>query len=63
MTEYIGLIKERDNWKEDLIKSTWFEPDILRQYRENRNSELWRSTRQVEKLCEYILFLEEQLYK
>ncbi len=33
----------------------------MRAYRLNRDSELWRATRQIEQLCEYILFLEDLL--
>lgn len=34
---------------------------ILSQYRKHRNSESWRSTRTAEQLCEYILFLENNI--
>lgn len=39
----------------------WYEPYVLQQYRANRDSTLWRSTREVEKLCEYVLHLEGEL--
>lgn len=31
---------------------------ILADYKENRNSESWRTSRVVEELCEYIIYLE-----
>jgi hypothetical protein len=34
---------------------------LLEDYRENRNSESWRVSRQVEELMEFILFLEKRL--
>ena len=34
---------------------------LLEDYRENRMSEDWRTSFAVEELCEYILYLEEQL--
>lgn len=52
------LTDERYTWRQELEHGFWHEPDILQQYRANRDSNLWRATRQVEKLCEYILFLE-----
>jgi len=52
------LQDERYTWRKEMEQGTWIEPDILQQYRANRDSSLWRATRQVEKLCEYILFLE-----
>lgn len=33
-------------------------PYLLERYIDNRESELWRSTRIMEQLCEYILWLE-----
>lgn len=66
MTDYIDkcidLIKERHGWRDQLERGEgWHEPDILSQYRVNRDSTLWRASRQAEKLCEYILFLESKL--
>jgi len=52
------LTDERYTWRQELEHGFFHEPDILQQYRANRDSNLWRATRQVEKLCEYILFLE-----
>lgn len=55
---YIGLIDERDAWRRQLESGSHLDIYVLQQYKLNRNSNLWRSTREVEKLCETILFLE-----
>jgi len=52
------LQDERYTWRQEIIHGIWYEPYVLQQYRAHRDSNLWRSTREVEKLCEYILFLE-----
>lgn len=57
-TPYSGLTDERYTWAYELKHSFWHEPYVLQQYRINRDSNLWRATREVEKLCEYILHLE-----
>lgn len=59
--EYTGLTDERNSWIIEINEGRWLEPFVLKQYRENRGSNLWRSTREVEKLCEYVLFLERKL--
>lgn len=56
--KYTGLTDERDEWCQQLESGGQLDIYVLQQYRINRNSDLWRSTREVEKLCEYILFLE-----
>jgi len=57
-TPYTGLTDERYTWRCELQNGIWYEPYVLQQYRANRDSNLWRATREVEKLCEYILHLE-----
>ncbi len=52
------LPDERYTWRIEMKQCFWQEPFVLQQYRANRDSSLWRSTREVEKLCEYILHLE-----
>lgn len=59
--DYVGLLDERKAWEHELKHNLWTEPFILEQYRKNRNSNEWRTTRQVERLCEYVLFLEKKL--
>jgi hypothetical protein len=56
--KYTGLTDERYTWAFELKHGHWHEPYVLQQYRINRDSNLWRVTREVEKLCEYILHLE-----
>jgi hypothetical protein len=60
-TPYTGLTDERHTWRVEIEQGLWHEPHVLQQYRENRESNLWRATREVEKLCEYVLFLESKL--
>ena len=55
---YTVLTDERYTWRQEIKHGFWHEPYVLQQYRVNRDSNLWRSTREVEKLCEYILHLE-----
>lgn len=52
------LTDERYTWRIEMQHGFWHEPYVLQQYRVHRDSNLWRSTREVEKLCEYILHLE-----
>jgi len=52
------LTDERNEWRRQLESGSALNIYVLQQYRLNRNSDLWRSTREVEKLCETILFLE-----
>lgn len=52
------LTDERNQWRQHLESGGELSIYVLQQYRLNRNSNLWRSTREVEKLCETILFLE-----
>ena len=61
MMNYTGLTDERNEWKKLLESGGQLNIYVLQQYRQNRDSNLWRSTREVEKLCEYILFLEGTL--
>lgn len=51
-----GLRDERKSWRERF--NGGFKPYLLVDYIEHRESELWRSTRIMEQLCEYILWLE-----
>ena len=57
------LKDERHKWRYEIERGLWSEPFVLQQYRANRESNLWRSTREVEKLCEYVLYLEDKLSK
>lgn len=56
------LVEERDAWRKKFdegIFSFYYYRSIV-EYRMNRNSELWRSTRLFEELLEYINWLEEK---
>ena len=54
------LVQDRNDTLEYFLKGG--KPHgLLEDYRENRNSESWRVSRQVEELCEYILYLERKL--
>lgn len=54
------LVQGRNDMLEHFLKGG--KPHgLLEDYRENRNSESWRVSRQVEELMEYILFLEKRL--
>jgi hypothetical protein len=55
---YTGLTEERNEWRRQLLCGRLLDIHILKEYRLNKDSNLWRATREVEKLCEYILFLE-----
>lgn len=55
---FTPLTDERSEWRRHLELGGLLDIYVLQQYRLNRDSDLWRSTREVEKLCEYILFLE-----
>ena len=54
------LVQDRNDMLEHFLKGG--KPHgLLEDYRENRNSESWRVSRQVEELMEFILFLEKRL--
>jgi len=56
----LKLVQDRNDMLEHFLKGV--KPHgLLEGYRENRNSESWRVSRQVEELMEYILFLEKRL--
>ena len=51
------LVQERNNWREKLGQGEPLNIPVLEAYKESRNSESWRVSSQLEKLCEYVLFL------
>lgn len=57
------LIQEREAWRRAMNEGTWQESHLLTLYKTHRNTGEWRSTRAVEELMEYILYLEEQLHE
>ena len=55
------LLEERQSWREYYKNGGRPDCPYLNDYVKNRDSDLWRSTRALEKLCEYILYLEEKI--
>lgn len=55
-------IEERNSWAADFEKGQ-LKSYYLEQYREGRNDPFWRSTRELEKLCEYAILLEKEVKK
>lgn len=55
----MNLVKQRNEWRKEAIYGD-FHSDVLQAYRTHRDREDWRSSETIEKLCEYILFLEER---
>lgn len=53
----MNLVKSRDAMLNDYLNGE--RPyGVLEDYRRNRFSEEWRTSKAVEELCEYILYLE-----
>lgn len=57
MEKFGALVNERSQWRKEFLDSKRV-PWLLEEYKKNRYSELWRSARVVEELCEYVLHLE-----
>lgn len=56
----MNLVKSRDSMLNDYLNGE--RPyGVLEDYRRNRFSEDWRTSKAVEELCEYILYLEWEL--
>ena len=56
-----NLAEERNSWREQLEEGESLHIPVLDAYKDNRNSESWRVSSQIEKLCEYVMFLEDEL--
>lgn len=54
------LVSERDSWA-DLYHRGEEYPTILKIYKSGRNSEMFRTSRTVEMLCEYAMYLESEV--
>jgi hypothetical protein len=52
----MNLVESRNKWKQGFSEGKT--PAFLNEYRDNRDSEEWRSSGFAEELCEYILHLE-----
>lgn len=57
----MNLVEERDAWRASFKEGKLYSK-ILQDYRDNRNSELWRLSKNIEYLCEYVLFLEGAIH-
>ena len=57
----MSLVKQRNEWREQIESGDFEVHNAYSIYKENRNSELWRSTAQLERIFEYIMYLEEKL--
>lgn len=57
----MSLVDERNGWRTSFENGEEVYMPILEKYRECRDSESWRTSRICERMCEYILHLEEQL--
>lgn len=61
MSLYNRILKrERDGWRDD-YEAGGDEPYLLTAYKEHREDDLWRYSRQVEQVLEYTLYLESLL--
>ena len=56
----MSLVEQRNGWLAECIAGTFLPHFLFEDYKANRNSELWRSSAQLERLFEYILFLERK---
>jgi hypothetical protein len=52
------LIEERNKWRDEFESGEYERPWAIHEYQKNREDCLWRSTRIIEHLCEYTLYLE-----
>lgn len=59
----MNLVNSRNKLREQFEKGEKPFSPVLKDYRENRNSEDWRSSLIAETLCEYILYLESEIDK
>ena len=56
----MNLVEQRLKWRKEYEEGLVPFDSVLKDYRENRLSEHWRASSLVERLCEYIIFLEER---
>lgn len=56
----MSLVKEREQWLEE-FKIGIVDLPLLATYKANRASNSWRSTHSLEKICEYVIYLEGEL--
>lgn len=56
----MNVVDERNQWRKSFEEGEWLNDKILEDYRLNRDNDTWRLSRNVERLCEYILYLENK---
>jgi len=57
----MNLVSERDKWKQEFEMGYNSKVVFLSTYKKERNNETWRTSRPLEHLCEYVMYLEKQL--
>ena len=55
------LVDQRNGWRKAFESGKAIESILLKEYKNNRESNSFRMTRSVEELCEYILYLEDKV--
>ena len=55
------LVEQRNLWRDEFIRHKLLDNSWLNTYISNRESNLWRCSKHMEEMCEYILFLESEL--
>lgn len=56
------VVSARDKWRDELkLNQTLNNHPILNDYRKNRDSNQFRMNSSIERLCEYVLFLEGKI--
>ena len=57
----MNLIEERNSWRKEMEAGKFTPHPLYNDYLTNRESDLWRSSRQLERIFEYIMYLEEKV--
>lgn len=57
----MNLLQERDEWRKQIEAGEFNVHPMFETYKNKRGCSLWRSSRQLERLFEYIIYLEEKL--
>lgn len=53
------LVEERNSWRKQMEEGNFDPHPLYKEYLANRDSNLWRASCQIEKMFEYIRYLEE----
>ena len=61
MVNIINVVDQRNLWRDEMEQGNFTPHEMYPDYLKNRDSDLWRASRQIEKMFEYIRYLEEQL--